>query len=96
MSVILKSGSDSKIFFGGKKKVIYLSTFKNMEDILHECKCACLGINIFRRLTTVDPRSEVATDERDEIVCRLLGILYLFIYSLKKIVNKVIIICLKK
>lgn len=44
-----------------------------MEDIMHECKCACLGINIFRHLTTVDPRLEVATDERGEIVWRLLG-----------------------
>lgn len=57
--------------FGGKR-VISLRTFK-MEDIMHEYKCACLGINIFRHLTTVDPSSEVATDERGEIVWRLLG-----------------------
>lgn len=44
-----------------------------MEDLFHDYKCACLGINILGHITTVDHRIDIATDDRNGVFMRLLG-----------------------
>lgn len=50
-----------------------------MEDLIQECKCACFGnITVFKRITTVDHRPDVATVAGNEMFKSFLGELLYF------------------